>query len=69
MSKYSLVHLQLRNLSHLPRRDLVSTIQLPAGTTTTYYPAVPDNVDEMTVAELKAYAISEFEKANDTDGS
>lgn len=65
MSKYLLVNLELRNLSHLAHLNLMSTIRLPAGTTTTYYPSVPDGVDEMTIAELKAYTISEFEKAND----
>lgn len=64
MSKYSLVHLNFGNLNHYPHWNLISTILLPSGTTTTHYPAVPQNADQMTLAQLKAYALAEFEKAN-----
>lgn len=64
MSKYKLVHLNCGNINQGAHWNLIATIMLPAGTTTTYYPAIPDNADDLTLAELKAYALSEFEKAN-----
>lgn len=64
MSKYKLISLNCANLNQGTAWNLVSTIMLPAGTTTTHYPPVPANADGMTLAELKAYALSEFEKAN-----
>ena len=64
-SKYKLVHLNLANLNAGDGWNLISTILLPAGTTTTHYPKSPANVDAMSIAELKAYALQEFEKAND----
>lgn len=69
MSKYSLVDIQIRHLRHQSRHTIMSTIQLPAGTTTTFYPDVPSDMEDMTVAELKAYAIRAFEKANDVSRS
>ncbi|MFA0994702.1 MULTISPECIES: hypothetical protein [Pseudomonas syringae group] len=65
MSKYKLVHLNLGNVIGWPNWTLISTIRLPAGTDTTHYPPTPENADGMTIAELKAYALAEFEKAND----
>ncbi len=64
-SKYKLAGLNLANLHAGDGWNLIATILLPAGTTTTYYPKSPANVDAMSVAELKAYALVEFEKAND----
>ena len=64
MSKYTLVHLNIANLNQGTAWNLISTIKLPAGSTTTYTPPSPADADSMTLAELKAYALAEFEKAN-----
>lgn len=65
MSKYKLNSLNLANLHAGEHWNLVADIQLPAGSSTTYYPPTPKNSDQMTIAELKAYALAEFERAND----
>jgi hypothetical protein len=64
MSKYKIVHLNLAQVIDWPNWTLISTIRLPAGTDTTHYPPVPEDAADMTIAELKAYALAEFEKAN-----
>ncbi|WP_285374250.1 hypothetical protein [Pseudomonas sp. lyk4-TYG-107] len=64
-SKYKLMSLNLANLHAGDGWNLLATILLPAGTTTNFSPKSPANADSMSVAELKAYALREFEKAND----
>ncbi|AZE54604.1 hypothetical protein C4K03_2449 [Pseudomonas synxantha] len=64
-SRYTLIGINLVNLDAGAAWNLIATIRLPAGTTTTYSPKNPDNVDSMTVGQLKQYALNEFSKAND----
>lgn len=64
-SKYTLVTVNLANLDAGNGWNLLAKIRLPAGTTTDYSPKSPASIDSMSVAELKAYVLREFEKAND----
>lgn len=64
-SKYKVVGVHLANLNQGPAWNLIATIMLPSETTTTYYPDNPENIDSMTIAALKDYVLSEFQKKND----
>ena len=64
-SRYTLVKIDLANLDAGNGWNLLATIRLPAGSTTNYNPKSPANIDSMSVAELKAYVLREFERAND----
>lgn len=64
-SRYKLVSVNLANLNQGQAWNLIATIMLPAGSTTSFnIPLKPDNIDSMTVAALKDYVLSEFEKEN-----
>ncbi|UFQ02242.1 hypothetical protein [Pseudomonas fitomaticsae] len=61
--KWKLVHVTLGNLNHGLCQPAITVIG-PSQATTTFHPKAPDNIDSLTVAELKAWALSEWTKAN-----
>ncbi|MDO7904123.1 hypothetical protein ACE1YR_17360 [Pseudomonas sp. K1(2024)] len=64
MSKYTVTCLHLHSLALGQFGKLTAEIQLPAGSTTNYSIPAPVKLEHMSIAELKAYILRDFEMAN-----
>lgn len=62
-SKWKVSGVNYANLDQ-PVFNLIVTVRGPLGASSTFYPATPPNYEQMTLEQIKAYALAEWEKAN-----
>lgn len=62
--KWKIVSVNYANLDQ-PSWNLIVKIRGPSGSNTSFYPAPPENYEQMTLEQMKQYALSEWMKANE----
>lgn len=62
-SKWKVSGVNYANLDQ-PVWNLIITVRGPLGASSTFHPAPPPNYEQMTLEQIKAYALTEWEKAN-----
>lgn len=61
-SKWTVSGVSYANMDQ-PMWNLIITVRGPLGASSTFYPVAPPNYEQMTLEQMKAYALEEWEKA------